>query len=296
MIASPLRCRSPRAGSGAVVAWIIAAGVAIPGTSAADPPTVREQDQHFQIDPVSDIVLTGAGGGVSILLSLILSTGEIRPSPLNPGDEGKLLGFDKIAVTQSLDPNADTLSNLGLYSAIGFAALDPILSSFRDGWDAGLVDLVMYAETISLTESITDLTKIAVRRPRPIDYINCERSITGTCSSTDVELSFFSGHAATVAAVTGTATYLAFVRAPRTPRPWITLGLGTALTAFVSVERVRSGEHFPTDVMAGALAGASIGVLVPHLHRHQEEAPPVWVGVMPMPGGAGVTAGGTLPW
>ena len=40
-------------------------------------------------------------------------------------------------------------------------------------------------------------------------------------------------------------------------RPWLTLGLGTALTTFVSVERVRAGAHFPTDVIAGAIAGGS---------------------------------------
>lgn len=261
---------------------------------ADDPP--REKDQHFTVDPVSDIVLTSAGGGLSILLSLILQTGEIRPSPLQPGDQNKLLGIDSIAVTQTLDPHAASFSNAGLYTAVGFAVLDPFLSAYRDGWDAGVVDLVMYAETISLTESLTDITKIAVRRPRPLDYIQCQHAsaLTGSCSSTDLELSFFSGHSATVAAITGTASYLAFTRSPRSPRPWITLGLGTALTTFVAYERVRSGEHFPTDVIAGALAGASVGVLVPHLHRHSSESPPVWIGLSPLRGGLGVGVRGTL--
>jgi undecaprenyl-diphosphatase len=263
---------------------------------AADPPA-RAIDQHFTIDPVSDIVLTSASGGLSILLSLILQTGEIKPSPLQPGDESKLLSIDKGAVTQSLDPNADTFSTVGLYTAVGFAVLDPLLSAYRDGWDAALVDLVMYAETISMTEALTDITKIAVRRPRPIDYIQCERTttISGSCANTDLELSFFSGHAATVAAITGTASYLAFTRSPDSPRPWITLGVGVALTSFVGYERVRSGEHFPTDVLAGVLAGASVGVLVPHLHRHVAEPPPVWVGVSPVPGGATLGLQGTMP-
>jgi membrane-associated phospholipid phosphatase len=279
-----------------VLAAVLAPCLLSSSTARADDPP-REKDQHFTIDPVSDIVLTSAGGGVSILLSLILQTGEIKPSPLQPGDESKLLSIDRVAVTQTLEPNADTLSTVGLYTAVGFAALDPLLSAYRDGWDAALVDLVMYAETISLTESLTDITKIAVRRPRPLDYIQCERTstLTGSCSNTDLELSFFSGHVATVAAITGTASYLAFVRSPGSPRPWITLGLGTALTAFVGYERVRSGEHFPTDVFAGALAGASIGVLVPHLHRHDAEPPPVWVGLSPVPGGATIGLQGALP-
>jgi undecaprenyl-diphosphatase len=154
----------------------------------------------------------------------------------------------------------------------------------------------MYAETISLTEMLTDITKIAVRRPRPIDYVNCyplTPANQANCSGTDLQLSFYSGHAATTAAITATATYLAFSRSgPRSVRPWLTLGIGTAITGFVSYERVRSGNHFPTDVIAGAMAGAAVGVLVPHLHRHKEEAPPVWIGVAPAPGGGGsVTLG-----
>jgi len=164
--------------------------------------------------------------------------------------------------------------------------------------DALLVDGFMYAESGSLALALTDATKIAVRRPRPIDYINCASTNGSTtttnpgCNSTDLGLSFFSGHAAGVSAVGATATYLAFVRAPRTPRPWITLAVATALTTFVSYERVRAGEHFPTDVIAGSMAGAVIGVLVPHLHRHKLESPTVWVGVSPVPGGGSASLQG----
>jgi undecaprenyl-diphosphatase len=55
--------------------------------------------------------------------------------------------------------------------------------------------------------------------------------------------------------------------------------LATGVTTFTSVERVRAGKHFPTDVIAGAFAGAGIGVIVPHLHRTEDvQQRPVWVG------------------
>jgi undecaprenyl-diphosphatase len=259
----------------------------------ASPPTQPlEQGQHFTIDPVADGLLIAGGAGFSGLLSLVLSTGEIAPSP--PGDPNNLLSIDRGAVSQTIDSSAATISDIGLYSAIGFAVLDPILSGVRDGWDAGLVDAVLYAETLALTETLTDITKIAVRRPRPIDYINCPATATASsnCKSTDLQLSFFSGHASTVASIGATATYLAFERSPDTARPWITLGVSAALTSFVSYERVRSGAHFPTDVMAGAMAGIAVGVLVPHLHRHRSEAPPVWIGAAPAPGGGEISVGG----
>jgi len=159
-------------------------------------------------------------------------------------------------------------------------------------------DAVMYAESIAITSAFTEATKIGVRRPRPIDYANCwnpSAPTAGSCTSnTDLQLSFFSGHASQTGAISATATYLAFMRSGwRSPRPWITLAAGTLLTAFVSYERVRSGEHFPTDVVMGSMAGAGIGVLVPHLHRRPHyhdrdlETPPVLIGYVPVLGGGG---------
>jgi undecaprenyl-diphosphatase len=259
--------------------------------------------QHFTLDPVSDGMLTAGGFGFAFLLGAVLGTGEIQP-PLPAIPPSSLLSIDRGAVTQTIDPHASTYSDIGLYTAVGFAVLDPILSGLRDGTDAMIVDAFMYAESASLALTLTDVTKIAVRRPRPIDYINCGPVVTGGttspstnpgCNSTDLGLSFFSGHASTVAAIGATATYIAFVRSPQSPRPWVTLGVATALTAFVSYERVRAGEHFPTDVIAGSMAGAAIGILVPHLHRHKEEAPPVWIGAAPTPGWGGtLTVGGML--
>jgi undecaprenyl-diphosphatase len=260
-------------------------------------PPPLEEGQHFTIDPVTDGVLIGGSGGVDILLSLILSTGEIQPAAPTPNAASNLLAIDRLAVTQHVDPNAGTYSTVGLGAAISFAVIDPLLSAWRDGWDAGLVDAVMYGETISLTEALTDITKIAVRRPRPIDYYDCSAVVAAknpsSCSNdTDLSLSFFSGHASTVGAIGATATYLAFQRSGiKHWRGWVTLATSLGLTSFVSIERVRSGEHFPTDVIAGSLAGAMIGTLVPHLHKHLQEAPPVWIGFAPSPGGGSMTVG-----
>jgi undecaprenyl-diphosphatase len=275
-----------------------------PSASAGTASSGLELGQHFTLDPVSDGALTAGGFGFAFLLGAVLSTGEISPPAPSVG-ASSLLSIDRIAITQKIDPHAATYSNIGLYTAIAFAAADPLLSGLRDGTDALLVDAFMYAESGSLALTLTDITKIAVRRPRPIDYINCppvpNANGSGTmanpgpgCNSTDLGLSFFSGHAAGVASIGATATYLAFVRSPHSPRPWITLGVATALTAFVSYERVRAGEHFPTDVIAGSMAGAAIGVLVPHLHRHKQEAVPVWVGVSPVPSGGSLSVTGSF--
>jgi len=273
-----------------IVAWA-------PSSARADEPGPPHfpDNQHFTIDPIVDGLLVAGGATFDSLLSLILSTNEIRPQP--PGSPDNLLSIDRGAVTQKIDPHAGTYSNIGLWTAYAYAVLDPILSGVRDGRNAFLVDAILYAESITLTGAFTQATKIGVRRPRPIDYANCSDPQTADpskCSATDLQLSFFSGHASATGALVGTATYLAFARSgPRSVRPWVTLAAGALLTSFVSYERVRSGEHFPTDVIMGSLAGAGIGVLVPHLHRrphyheNQLETPAVLIGYAPTPGGGG---------
>jgi membrane-associated phospholipid phosphatase len=262
-----------------------------PPLFAPIPPPRLKENEHFTIDPVVDGVLIVGGFTFSAILSRILSTGEIVPQA--PGNPNKLLSIDRIAVTQTIDPNANKWSTLGLYVAYGYAVLDPLLSGLRDGRNALLVDAILYAESIAITQTITSATKIAVRRPRPLDYANCYPVPNpDLCASTDLQLSFFSGHASTTATIAATATYLAFTRSgPGAWRPWVTLAVGTALTAFVSYERVRSGYHFPTDVVMGSMAGAGIGVLVPHFHRRphyhekQLESSPVIVGYAPAANG-----------
>ncbi|HVU49275.1 MAG TPA: phosphatase PAP2 family protein [Polyangia bacterium] len=276
---------------------------AAPATPPAPPQLSQERaaphlsdGQHFTIDPVVDGLLVVGGVTFDELLSAILSTGEIKPQP--PGDPSRLLSIDRWAVTQTIDPSAATRSNVGLSLAYAYAVLDPIFSGVRDGRRAFFVDAILYAESLAVTGAFTEATKIGVRRPRPIDYASCgtaAQAQSPECTSnTDLQLSFFSGHASATGAITGTATYLAFARSGwRSPRPWITLVAGTALTAFVSYERVRAGEHFPTDVIMGSLVGAGVGVLVPHFHRrphyHDQEleAPPVIVGYAPARGGGG---------
>ena len=256
---------------------------------------------RFRADPLGDGALLAAAFGFAGLSEAIISTGEIRPQQIDAAfDTKRLLPIDRAAITQTIDTTADAFSNGGLYTALGFAVLDPIFSAFRDGREAALVDATMYSEAIAFSWGLTNLAKIGFRRPRPMAYIDRERAImqgqdpgTYNNTSTDSTLSFYSGHTAITATISATATYLAFARSPHTMRPWATLAGGVILTSFVAVERVRSGAHFPTDVIAGALAGAGIGMVVVHLHRQDSETRrPVWLGALPVQGGGGVMVGG----
>jgi membrane-associated phospholipid phosphatase len=250
---------------------------------------------RLQADPIADGAVLGISAGFAILSDLIISTGELRPQQISPTfTPSQLLGIDRIAVTQHVDSNARMFSNIGLYAAVSYTLIDTIATGFReDSRQAALIDGIIYAEALSLTAGVTNLAKMAVRRPRPVAYTEAaahKNDPNYSNADTDSSLSFFSGHAANCGAVAGTATYLAFTRSPHSIRPWITLAGGTLLTAFVGYERVRAGAHFPTDVIAGGIAGAGLGVLVAHLHREDTaKQRRVWIGFTP-----GLGTGGTL--
>ncbi|MDB4943648.1 MAG: phosphoesterase PA-phosphatase related protein [Labilithrix sp.] len=242
----------------------------------------------FDVDPIADIGVIAVSMGFAGVLELINGTGEIRPQPVSADfHRNQLLGIDRGALSQTPDSKAGSRSTIGLAAAVAFAFIDPVLSGFREkSVQTGLVDGILYAESLSLTIAATDMVKMAVRRPRPFAYIDAEahKGDPNFVASTNSGVSFFSGHASMVAAVGGTATYLAFARSPHTVRPWITLIAAAGLSTFVSIERVRSGAHFPTDVIAGSIAGAGIGVVVPHLHRSEDiKQRRVWVGYAAAP-------------
>jgi len=238
----------------------------------------------FDIDPLADSSMIAASLGFAGVLELINSTGEIRPQQISPDfDKNQLLSIDRGVLNRTPDPKAGGYSTIGLGAAVAFAFVDPVLSGYRSGSvQTGIADAFMYAESISFSFAMTDIVKMAVRRPRPIAYIRSENDPNYQNSSTDNALSFFSGHSAITASIGATATYLAFARSPNTARPWLTLVGAVGLSTFVSVERVRAGAHFPTDVIAATIVGAGVGVAVPHLHRTDDiKQRRVWVGFAP---------------
>ena len=130
---------------------------------------------------------------------------------------------------------------------------------------------LMYGEALAYSLGVKDAIKGLVDRYRPYAY-GSYYSSDEIASNADSRCSFPSGH--TTAAFTG-AVFASMVFSEYYPDSvlklpvWITsLSIATA----TGVLRVLSGNHFTTDVIAGALIGSFFGFIVPFMHEVKKES------------------------
>ena len=222
------------------------------------PSPVRSE---ITIDPTADGAILGASLAFGLLLELLVRTGELRPQ--EPTDPEKLLAIDRPrALSDNFQDN--DLSDIGLALMGVYAITDVVLAGVldRDEW---YDYLVMYGQGAAITPALTNLAKLAVRRPRPIAYQQVRQGIHP--SDTNTALSFFSGHASLAGCLAATAAHLVWLRDDSTLLEKIMVtASGVLLVVGVGAFRVLEGDHFPPDVIAGALVGVGVGVLVPQVH------------------------------
>jgi len=155
----------------------------------------------------------------------------------------------------------------GDVSTVAVLASMPIFLALAEPPGHALNDFVVVAQATLFASATQVMTSFATSRPRPRVYGD---ENPDPVDGVDAR-SFFSGHTATcLAATIATFRTLQIVRRPALA--WTALGLGVLGTGFLSVARVGSGAHFPTDVAAGAVVGFAYGILLPAVHPLSESA------------------------
>ena len=133
--------------------------------------------------------------------------------------------------------------------------------------------VVLYGESLLLTETLVQLLKPIASRPRPFTYLPAAARPSGgsyDVGGSDAFVSMPSGHSAlafTAAAWATTDHLLARPRAAWEEQVAVA-SVGALLAAFTGELRVRADQHFPTDALVGSLIGTASGVTVPLLHRY----------------------------
>lgn len=172
-----------------------------------------------------------------------------------------------LAEVNSLDrlfalPYSKSLDTAGTISAVVSFLSPAVLLAIpvEDYWKIGL----SYGETMLLAYGAKELTKHFVDRKRP--YMYFDGAPKNKIEEGDWDDSFVSGHT-TLSFSAATFTTLVFCQYfPDSPWKIPIIVTSFTLAAATAGLRIASGNHFITDVLAGAGLGSVIGFLVPWIN------------------------------
>ena len=169
-----------------------------------------------------------------------------------------------------------TLDKVGTVSTLALMVAPGILAYSFTEMEDFLTYGAMYVETMLLTYGLKETCKNLVTRQRP--YLYFEGYPSEELTNGDYCRSFLSGHTAlafaSAAFMTTVLSYDYKASSFRIPVIVTSYAVATAIAA----TRVLSGNHYITDVLAGALLGTLCGVVVPLVHRVSSGAGDVGVG------------------
>jgi membrane-associated phospholipid phosphatase len=258
---------------------VLLAILAVSPAAAALPPAPRPR---LTVSAAGAAALAAGAGAAWSLAAAAGGAGRpgacrwCEPNALDRGARDALRWSDPAAAGEASDA-------LRLAVPLGAAAAVAWLAA-RDG--GGLVealeDVLTVGAALAISAPLADAVKHGTARVRPDAW-----AAQGARGEHDLH-SFYSGHASQVFAAAAAATQVARMRGRRGWRWLGALALGgAATTAWL---RVAADQHWATDALAGAGAGALVGLAVPPVvlrRRHEALGAPA-ASLAPAPGGVAI--------
>ncbi len=220
-----------------------------------------QESSPFTLSLVKDSILLGSGAilcATDFLLDDIIQFNQTNFDG-NILDKGSVNSFDRIF----MNPYSNNLDNLG--TVLCTASLLLPAANLAVSPSQYLTIAVMYAQTILFAHGTKEALKIFVNRPRP--YMYFENYPAEEVQEGDWNNSFPSGHTTYAFAGASFASYVFSVYFKDSNLKWAVISGSTLLASGTAVCRMMSGNHFLSDVIAGALIGSASGILVPVLHQ-----------------------------
>ena len=197
-------------------------------------------------------------------ISALILKNNVKPltvDEINQLNTNDIWKFER-NLTGNWDRKAKTASDVFLYSSIFYPAF---LYLQKDIGKDALPIALIWLETLTLNLGLTDLTKALVSRKRP--YLYGDKASLGEKQKYDNQRSFFSGHTSTSAASCFMLAKIYQDYHPQDKRLPYIWSFAAAIPAITAYLRIKAGKHFYTDVIAGYLVGAAVGMTVPELHK-----------------------------
>lgn len=230
---------------------------------APGPPAAAQQaPSPYRTDFVRDGAITTALAGLSLTgLYLVQQKSGLSAPELAALNRNDIPRIDRPTAgkySESAQLTSDLLCYPALLIAPGLLALNPGARG-RYGQVLGL-----YLQTMLATDAAFTLTVGTVYRYRP--YLYGAEGGSGRIGKIATN-SFFAGHTAHTATATFFAAKVFHDFNPDSPAQPYLWGAAAVLPVAVGYYRMEAGKHFLTDNIVGYAVGATVGVLVPQLHK-----------------------------
>ena len=172
-------------------------------------------------------------------------------------DISKVNKFDSLIMNPYSKPLDDTATIINYISM----ASPALLVINRSGEDIATLG-VMYLETMAGAYASKEILKKVIDRPRPYTYFEGAPEN----EKDDWNNSFPSGHTTLSFASAGFVSYVFSRYYPDSKWKIPVIAASYTAATATAVLRIMSGNHFMTDVFAGALIGTIWGIGIPMLH------------------------------
>ena len=221
-----------------------------------------QDDSPYRTKFKVDGPIIAVGVGLNYLgFTMVRDKEHLTEAELNSLSTNDVNGIHRFAAG-NYSERADKLSYYPFYAS--FVAPIAMLLNKNEGRKAGQI-MALYLETMSITGAMFTLTAGNVERSRPLVYntsLPMEQRIDN-----DAQRSFYAGHvAATASATFFAAKVFSDFNPDSRAKPYV-WAAAAIVPAVVGYYRLEGGKHFLTDNLLGYALGASVGVLVPHLHK-----------------------------
>lgn len=237
---------------------ILLAAICVAVLLPCAPTRAAAQDSRLSVDPLADGITLATGLGLSLASELWLDGATEGMQLPSSEDRAGLPWLDGLACL----PYDEGLSRASLATLGLGLALPATLALACDGSDL-YAAAACYSEALLWTFAAKNALKALFPKARPHTYF--EAPADGELADEAWE-SFPSGHAALAFCSATVFSALALELVPDRPEtPWL-VGGSYLLACGTAGLRVASGEHFLTDVAAGAVLGSAIGYFVVWLH------------------------------